>query len=233
MTFWNRTQDKDIIFQVNDGGSTSEVIKCVGADSSVHIGDVDGSDYTEFEADGSIEFIGTATVWSDVQFEISSGKIGAANNPSWTALTANTYEYAFGVSDYIDLNSEEVSHGWKEGTAGNMHLHLSIPTANATGSSRYAKFTLYIAYVNSSGIWTETTLTAEKEIPDGSSALENFYLDMGDLTLSGLTIGTQIKCRIERIAATGGTEYADDVFIHQVGCHLEESRVGSRTESAS
>jgi hypothetical protein len=111
-------------------------------------------------------------------------------------------------------------------------LHVALDAANATGANRYAKFTLYVSYVNSSSIWTETSLTAELTIPDGSSALEAFYLDMGNVSLSGLAIKTQLKCRIKRIAATGGTEYADEIFLNQVGCHLEEDTVGSRTETS-
>jgi hypothetical protein len=170
------------------------------------------------------------SVWDDIQFPISSGRRAVANQPTWTALTTNTSEFAFDIDDYIDLSSNELNHGWKEGTTGNFHLHIAIPVANATGSSRYAQFTLYVAYVNASKIWTETSLTAEYEIPDGSSINENFYLDMGDVSFSGLTIGTQVKCRIKRIAATGGTEYADDVFIHQVGLHVEYNTIGSRQE---
>ena len=32
------------------------------------------------------------------------------------------------------------------------------------------------------------------------------------------------------IAATSGTEYADSIFITQVGVHIEEDALGSRTE---
>jgi len=172
------------------------------------------------------------SVFEDLQFQITQGKQPSSSAPTWAALTTNTGEYGFGVNEYLDLASNEVMHKWKEGTSGNFHIHTSIPTANSSGGSYYAQFTCYIAYINSSHIWTETSLTSEIEIPDGSSALQNFYLDLGDLDLSGLLIGTQIKVRIKRIAATGGTEYPSDVFIHQIGCHLECNTLGSRTEGA-
>lgn len=190
----------------------------------------DGTNQTVIEGDGTVRFDGTATVWNDIQFQISSGKIGQANAPSWSAFTSNTFEYQFAVNDFIDLGSNELVHSWKEGTAGNFHLHIALDAANATGSDRFAQFTTHIAYVDSSGVWTETPLTAELTIPDGSVTLKAFYLDMGDVSFSGLTIGTQVKVRIERIAATGGTEYADEIFINQVGCHLEEDTAGSRQE---
>ena len=175
--------------------------------------------------------VGERIFWKDLQFPTSAGKVPAANNPTWAALTTNTGEYGFGVDEFIDLASQELPHWWKEGTAGNFHIHFSVPDANATGASRYAQFTLYIALKDpDTNAWVETSLTAEREIPDGTLDLESFYLDLGDTDLTGLTIGSQVKLRIKRIAATGGTEYASDVFIHQIGCHLQANSLGSRQE---
>lgn len=187
---------------------------------------------SKFEADGTLVFENDAIVYNDLQFSVSQGKIPTSNNPTWAALTTNTGEWGFGVDEYIDLESNELPHSWAEGTVGDFHLHLSVPNANSSGSSQYIKATCYIAYVNASGVWTETSLTAEKEIPTGTVALQNFYLDLGDVSFAGLTIGTQVKCRIKRIAATTGTEYPSDAFFHQVGTHLENDTVGSRTETA-
>ena len=181
---------------------------------------------------GFFRMEGAQVVWEDIQFPIGSGKLSAVNDPSWDTLTTNTSEYSFDVNDYIDLSSNELIHSWEEGTDGNFHVHISIPDANASGADRFAQFTLYIAYVNAAGIWTETSLTEEKTIPDGSSALENFYLDLGNVSFAGLHIGTQVKCMIKRIAATGGTEYGSNVFIHQIGCHITNDSLGSSTESA-
>jgi hypothetical protein len=53
---------------------------------------------------------------------------------------------------------------------------------------------------------------------------------MGDLTLTGYKVGSQIKVRIKRIAATGGTEYNSHIFITQCGVHLKNDTIGSRAE---
>lgn len=172
-------------------------------------------------------------VYEDIQFQISSGRIGVANAPNWQALTTNTSEYAFDVNDYIDLGSNELMHRWKEGTMGSAHMHISLEIAQSSGADRFAKFTLYIAYKNpATSIWVETSLTEELTIPNGSSALQHFYLALGDLTLTNNIIGDQIKLRIKRIAATGGTEYPDLIYIHQVGIHVQCDTMGSRSESS-
>ena len=126
--------------------------------------------------------------------------------------------------------ANEIKHSWKEGTAANVHVHVTNKTAQATGANRYAKFTVYVAYADTDEVWVETDLTAELTIPTGTSTLTNFYLDIGDIALTNYLVGAQIKCTVKRIAATGGTEYADSTFITQVGMHLEEDTVGSKTE---
>jgi len=170
------------------------------------------------------------TVWRDLQFPISGARVPASNAPTWEALTTNHNAYSFDVGDLKDQEDKELPHWWKEGTDGKVHLHLSTKTAQTTGSDRYAQFTVYVAYLNSSSIWTETSFTAELTIPTGTSAVQGFFLSVGTISLTGLSIGTQIGCRVERIAATGGTEYADRMFVTQAGIHLEQNTLGSRQE---
>ncbi len=170
-------------------------------------------------------------VYNDMQWEISSGRVGVANFPDWVQVTTNIYEYAFDVNDYIDLNAEELPHNWVEGGNVDLHLHVATDAANTSGSSQYAKFTLYVAYSTPGTAWTETPFTAELTIPNGTGANVPFLLDMGNLDLTGFGINTHLKVRVKRIAATGGTEYADHIFIHQVGGHVLVDTLGSRTES--
>jgi hypothetical protein len=173
------------------------------------------------------------TVYEDVQFPVSSGKVPSANYPSYETFTTNTNSYAFGVDDYIDCQSNEVFHSWKEGTAGSVHLHLAIKTLQNAGANRFAKFTVYVAYADNNEVWAEATaLSAEYTIPNNTAALKHYILDIGSLALTNNLIGTQINIRIKRIAATGGTEYTGDVFITQAGIHFEIDTLGSRTLTA-
>lgn len=174
------------------------------------------------------------SVWNDIQFPISSGRVAVANAPNWETFTTNTSAYAFSVDDYIDLQTDETPHGWSEGTNGSVHLHFALKTAQSSGADRFAKFTVWMAISDVNGVWSEIgPFTAEYTIPTGSAALTHFLLTLGSATLTGYHTGMQIKARVKRIAATGGTEYADDVYITQVGMHVETVRIGSRTVSAA
>ena len=174
-----------------------------------------------------------STVFKDLQLPVSGAKVPAVNAPAWQTFTTNTREYGFSVGDYIDFEANEIPHWWAEGTNGRPHLHITTRVANNTGSNRYAKFTVYIAYADTGETWVETSFTAELTIPDGTPALSAFLLDMGsDLILTNYLIESQIKCRVERISATGGPDVGGAIFITQLGIHLEVDTMGSRQISA-
>jgi hypothetical protein len=174
--------------------------------------------------------------YEDIQFPIEAGKAPAANYPTYENFTsANIEAYAFSVNDKIQLSSNEPPHGWDEGTLGYAHVHFCLKTAQTTGANRFVKMELIFAYADYNGVWTEqAAMTQEETIPTGSAALKSFLTGFtSTVTLTGLHIGSQIKCRVRRIAATGGTEYADDVYITQVGVHVSKVRIGSRTLSSA
>jgi hypothetical protein len=173
------------------------------------------------------------SVYDDLQFAVSAGKVPAANYPNWETFTTNTAEYAFDVNEYIDCQANELPHWWKEGTAGHVHLHLTIKGNSSSKALNYMKFQVILALVDAAenAVWSEQSLSAEYTIPKNSPSLTCFYLDMGNLTLTNYLVGTQIKARIKRIAATGGTEFANSVFITQLGIHLEKNSLGSTAET--
>ena len=170
----------------------------------------------------------TETVWEDIQFTVSSGKVPSANFPSFDTFTTNTKEYNFAVDDFIYLDANELSHWWAEATTVKVHIHTTVETANSTGADRFAKFTVYFAYADTGDVWTETSVTAELTIPTGTAAMTLFLLEVDDVALAGKKVGTQAKVTAKRIAATGGTEKADGMFITQVGVHAEKDTMGSR-----
>ncbi|KKK81658.1 hypothetical protein LCGC14_2811260, partial [marine sediment metagenome] len=187
------------------------------------------TDFSEFEVDGTYKMNGAATVWNDVQFQVSSARVPASNFPSWEAFTTNTSEYAFSVNNEVDTSANEIPHWWKEGTIGHAHIHITTKAIN-NAEVTYAKFTVTFAYADINEVWVEAPLTAEITIANPTAALTNLYLDLGDITLTNYLTETQMRCRVKRIAATTGTEYVGDIFITQVGIHFEQDTIGTRSE---
>lgn len=168
--------------------------------------------------------------WEDLQFPVAAGKVPAVNTPSFETFTTNTKAYSFAVDDYIDLASQEPFHASKLRSNGTLHLHLATKAANATGSNRYAKFTAWVTFANINGVHTEQApISAEYIIPTGTAALTHLFLDFPtEIDLSTMTnVGSQLTIRIKRIAATGGTEYAGNIFVTQCGMHIKNDTFGS------
>lgn len=175
-----------------------------------------------------------SSVWEDIQFPTESGKVPSANYPTYENFTsANIEAYAFSVDDKLQLSANEPPHGWKEGTVGSAHVHFCLKTAQTSGANQFVKLELIFAYADYNGVWTEqAAMTQEETIPTASAQWKSFLPTFSTtVNLTGLHLGSQIKCRVRRIAATGGTEYADDVYISQVGIHVEKNTIGSRTIS--
>lgn len=193
-------------------------------------GDPENNNFTGFEDDGTMVAKGDATAWEDLQFSVSSGKVPAANFPTFEAFTTNTQEYAFSVNDFIYLASNEPPHAHEANTTASLHLHVAPKTANSSGSSQYAKFQLDIAFVYGDGVnvWDERQSIGELEIPNGTPAKTGYIFNVGTFDLTNFGVGGQMKPTLKRIAATGGTEYADDVFITQLGMHYKVDMLGSR-----
>lgn len=168
------------------------------------------------------------SVWDDIQFPISTGKVPAANYPDFDTFTTNTKEYKFDVDDYIDLGANEMAHWWKEGTDIYFHIHTALNGDNASGSSYYAKFIIYIAYADTNSVYVETNKEIEIEIPNGTADLTQLKGTATALVMTGLTIGAQIKLRVKRIAVNPGTEYPNHIFVTQIGLHAEVDTMGSR-----
>lgn len=169
-------------------------------------------------------------VYEDLQFPITSGKVPAVNFPTWETMIGYNSAYAFSLSDYIQLQANEPYHARKEATSADMHIHFTNKSAQNSGAVRYVKFSLAYIYANEGEAWQSFyTQTSEFPIPDGTVALTHFLGVKSPIDISGLGIGSQIMIRIARIPCTVGTDYADDIYITQVGMHMQIDKLGSRT----
>jgi hypothetical protein len=178
-------------------------------------------------------FVLADPVYDDFNMGVISGRIPGADYPSLETFTTNTQAYAFAVSpnpEFIYLEPKEVPHDYKNGTDFLPHVHIALNAAQSSGSSQYVKFELFYAEATSGGTFSESSVVGEVEIPNGSSDLQEFYVDLADITGTNFTIGDQMVCTLKRIAATGGTELAQEPFALSVGFHYQIDTMGSRQE---
>ena len=206
-----------------EGGTDYFIIDTVGA---VQMG-TPGTNYTQIEADGTLEFNGTATVFDDLLLPITITKLGVTA-PSWTSFFGNLSQYTFAVDDYVE-GSIELLHGYKEGSNLDVHLHIVTQGAEASVEVNYS-FEYWIADMGEASTGTTTISSGDYTLTNADGHHE--YIDIGDITGTGFKIGAVICFVLTRIDLVDGSDPASDPFVVSVGIHYEQDTIGSRTETA-
>ena len=199
----------------------------------VTIGDGGATNYSKFESDGTLEFNGTATVFEDIVISLSAARVPAANAPTWAGFISNLNAYTYGLNDFQEFTSE-IAHSYKEGSTIKFHVHGA--TNGLEGVDKTIKFEIEYELVDNqtSGAFGDvytgtTTINGEITIPASTTDITAYVVDIGTDVTGDFLQGSTVKGRVRRIASSG-TEPAADPFVIQVGIHIEQDTVGSRTE---
>lgn len=190
------------------------------------------TNYIAVSATGDLSFEGSATVWNDIYFPMSSGKIGGANQPSFDPFQGNIEEYTFGINDYIHLPSGEILHSYEEGTDIPLHCHIVTNGSDVADTQINYEIEYTIGDINEVMSAAAIVTSGNFTIPGGTADRTHLYIGIDTIAGAGYKIGSAIKMRFRRIARVGGTaDPTSDPFVLMVGIHIEEDTVGSRTET--
>ena len=196
------------------------------------IGDVTNANYTQFESDGTIEFVGDATVWDDLRVSAQATKVGATA-PGWVAFLAagNLLTYGF---DGGGVRVEEVHfnvqlpHSYKHGSDIYPHVHWSPTTANAGNVVWQLEYT----WANINGTFGAATTIASTADAAGGTAWVHNMATFAAITGTGKTLSSMLVCRLFRDGSHGSDTYADDAALLEFDIHYEMDTVGSRQVAA-
>lgn len=195
------------------------------------------TDYTEFEADGTLKMNGSATVWNDWNLSRDFTATAGAGVPTRNTLVGNIVKDQFAVNDALQYMSTELLHDWKEGSDMQIHIHWATGGLNDT-TVRGVKWEVEYTVCNplESGV-SPTVFTAaatqslEVSIPaaqpDRTHRVSTIYTIPG----STLKIGAQLLMRLKRIASVTNPAPAADPFVISFGVHFEADTLGSRSVS--
>jgi len=187
----------------------------------------DFTNYSQFEADGTLKMNGTATVFNDWMIAAHSLRAGATP-PTWAPWNGTLYAPEFIDAATTDLHgSIELLHEYKQGSDIEIHIHWSPSTIN-TGNCKWG---LDYSIVNIDGTFAApTTITIT---PAASGVVRKHSLtSFGTISGTGLTIGAVINFRIYRLGTDAADTFTGSAFLHNVGCHHECDTIGSRTQTA-
>ena len=220
------------------GAGGSEKLTVIGTAS---FGDGGTTDYTEFEADGTIKFNGAATVFDDLRTPALSVKVPASGNPGFSQFK-NNGSASTGVFLYwFSPTSEEevyfvtqLPHNYKEGSNIVPHVHW-VPADTAAGAGTDVSWGLEYTWANRDAVFGNATIiyADEQSIGPGETLTEgkHYKTFFSAISGTGKEISSMLVCRLFRDATgTGGTDdYDDDAGFLEIDFHYEIDTVGSRT----
>ena len=201
--------------------------------NGLEVGDVVGGNFTHIEADGTIEFNGNATVWNDIYFPMTVGKIGGANQPTWAAFQGNTFEYSFAINNYIHLPTQEIAHSYKEGSNIVLHVHIVLDGSDVGDTKVNYEIEYTIGDLDEVMSAAAVETSGDFTITGGLADRTHLYIPVTTIIGTNLKTQSALKMRFRRVALDGaGNAPSNDPFVLMVGAHIEDDTVGTRTETA-
>lgn len=206
------------------------IVTAITRGGTAKFGDGGTTDYSEFEADGTLVFKGAATVWNDANIGAMALALPVASQPdevnfldsTGTDTGITTWGFAVGekVSGAIDI-----PHDYKVGSNFTPHVHFQIIAAPAGGTDKAKWQITYGKGRAGSVLAAATTITKEVDVTTRYS----FYrADFTAVTGTDWSFGDQFIFTLSRVAASAD-EFAGDLLIATVGLHYECDTAGSRT----
>lgn len=162
---------------------------------------------------------------TDIAFPISTARIPAANAPTWATFTTNTGKYTFATNDYVDLESNELVHGYDEGQDVDWHLHIF--TNGLDGTDRTVKYEISYCVTNPDGAASEVTVSLQYTIAASTADKTHLIIAIADVTGTSFEYGADITARLKRVATDSGTDPTSDPFVSMVGLHVPQDKIGS------
>lgn len=180
------------------------------------------TNYSEFEADGSLVFKAGATVFKDENFGGAVTAIGP-NAPAlvnWSTTSVLIPSFPHNLTKELNM-LKEYDHAGKVGADITVHAHI-FPSNTVIGTAKF-----FCEYILKNDGNPAVTGTLNASVTTGGVAWDELRLNIGTISSAMLTQGTQIGMRLYRLSTDTGT-YAHPVAVSTWGYHYELDMVGSR-----
>lgn len=173
-----------------------------------------------------IGMYGQNGAWYDSLTSIQTGKLGLANNPTWSAFgtTGTNYAYSFIVNDYIQLAGFHINHDIKRNSYVYPHVHWTT-NGTSTATVKWEMSYTYAKGHNQEAFPADTVVTVEQAA--SGTAWQHMIAEVadGDAFLAP-EVDSIIMMRLRRIT-NGGTDNANTVFGLFVDLHYQRERTGT------
>ena len=192
------------------------------------IGDGGTTNYSKFEPDGTLEFVGAATVFKDINLGAAVLTRPAATAPDEVNFVdevggdTGIASLGFAVGEKVGGNFE-IQHDYKEGSDLFFHIHwqgVAIPT----GTDKVKWQLEYTVSQSETTLNAVTTIVIEEDFDTQYEFKNTAFVA---ITGTDFNIEDQFLFTLTRIGASAD-EYGGDAILATIGIHYEVDTVGSR-----
>jgi hypothetical protein len=203
-----------------------------------NFGDGGTTNYSQFEADGTLKFNGNATVWDDLRIVPGAFTFLGVGDPTLSAWQPAGSGATFRVYKFQKDNeafaSCQMPHGYKEGSDLYFHLHWTPADRGNEESGNTVGWKVDYTIANTDGTFPSSSTADLSDTCSGTDD-EHELTSSVQVSGTGLTLSHIIMLRIYR-SDTGtddtwvGTTAAQSPAILEFDIHFEKDTVGSRQE---
>lgn len=235
---------KTTVFAMNIG-SLSEYVKIDGSrdidysSGDFQIGDVTGGNYTQFEDDGTIEFVGDAMVWDDIRINPGSFDRPGVSDPDIVAYAvgggANTYLWEFAKNDVASF-TVQMPHNYAIGENIYVHIHWTPGTRGNEENGATVGWKIDYSWANINGTFGALATLDLSDACDGTDHKHQMTTD-AVITGTGKEISSMLVCNIKR-TDTGtddtwsSTSSGQLPLLLEIDIHYPINTVGSRERTS-
>ena len=183
----------------------------------------DASNYSTFEADGTLLLLGTATVWDDIRVSLITRGSGGVN-PTFSQIQNSLFAYKFsGTADNEIFFEIQMPHSWKEGSKIYPHVHWA-PNGTSTGNVTWG---MDFEWQNINGVFSGATTNISTSVAADGVAKKQQITNIGTgIEETDKKISSIIMCRLYR--AGNSDTNNDECFLLAFDIHYEVNTIGSR-----
>jgi len=161
-------------------------------------------------------------------------RVTGVGRPNLGSFVGNILQYVFAINDNAEIEATEVLHGWKEGSAIELHVHWATGGLN-DGTVRGVKWEIEYSWANmlyiggTTVFGAPTTVSMEDSIAAAEPDRTHRFTHIMSFTPAGGKVGMYLILRLKRIASVTNPAPVADPFGLSLGVHYEIDTLGSRT----
>ena len=192
----------------------------------------DGTNYAEFEDDGSLIFYGSSTTYEDLQVP-ALNTVKSANAPTLVDFIGGTMGYSFATNGMEQVFfSVQIPHAWEEGSDLYPHVHYAaLDTVDGGTNADTVVWGLEYTWTNAFSTFPSTeTIYAYTVVKTENLHTVVAFENPITPTSSQNKISSILMCRLFREPGNSRDTFRKEIILLQFDIHYKVNTLGSRTE---